>query len=659
MNTLNIILLFVYISLSHCEDWKYIKHAFQSSNNINNIEWECSKACILNDNCYGWSLVHGDIELGYVNCYLESKIMTKIIDDIPKAFINNRHLLIREVKSIQSVQRIQERLNFFGNIQTAYYSPYRVPIDNTDVIDYDEFDDEFYIFNEEDLLDLTQDTSFQQVSHLINGPVVTSSSTLLSYQQQFFRGCKYSISLWVWIWKKKKSSPVGQEEIIFSTRESDLRNVDDEHISDEIFPSILFNVGSHPERLFFSISKDKYGGYLGFFPNFNVRFNEWMHLTLTIDDNIMGAYINGKLIEQVLLNHDQSGGRHYCPYYPSSPMPLKKPQFNNSFSILNASSINKIKYNTNNTILQIGSNKGLTTLTGMFQSFFVVRNSSLSEVAINILMEETYPAPMPTFDKLLKHYGIFSLDNFCPISWENDYFIMAQWGVCPDIVCGSICLDPRFLLGIPLGNLKFDDYDSNDDINEALSKNISTLSIEEISNLLDENIKEIGLEYIIESAVDDDFEELSLNSLDKIDMQISDVYADIKKNLHEFEMEYNISLNDSIISFVNLSDQSSSTGYYSPFNFEFPKRIKLNNQSNNNEINNEIKNNNINGSNFYNISTSFQFINNLFYQIKSTLIFYNILSNDSILIKREEESQSSIMTKKEKKKKTRRRNIYF
>jgi hypothetical protein len=115
---------------------------------------------------------------------------------------------------------------------------------------------------------------------LLAGPVATDSSTMINFEQHFVRGCSYTVALWIWIWKSKRLGSVNQpEHVVFSTRETFPRLLE----AEAVLPSIVFNTGLHPERFFFSATRDDYGHYHGFWPRFDIRYNEWMHVALTLD----------------------------------------------------------------------------------------------------------------------------------------------------------------------------------------------------------------------------------------------------------------------------------------------------------------------------------------------------------------------------------------
>jgi hypothetical protein len=67
--------------------------------------------------------------------------------------------------------------------------------------------------------------------------------------------------------------------VIFSTRELYPRLSE----AEALLPAVIFNIGRYPDRLFFGATKDDHGHYHGFWPHVDMKFNEWMHVAVTVE----------------------------------------------------------------------------------------------------------------------------------------------------------------------------------------------------------------------------------------------------------------------------------------------------------------------------------------------------------------------------------------
>lgn len=170
---------------------------------------------------------------------------------------------------------------------------------------------------------------------LILNTIATDSTSVISFPQHFFRGCSYTISLWVWMWRSKKQSY--QESSIFTTR-SVYPPLDE---LSSLFPTVLTNVGLHRNRFFFSIVKDHEGFYSGFSPKGSeVKYHEWTHIAMVIKDNLVEIYINGEYIDYVIAF--SSTVTQSCPYSTILVNNVSDKRQPDQFS-----------ENVNNTILQV------------------------------------------------------------------------------------------------------------------------------------------------------------------------------------------------------------------------------------------------------------------------------------------------------------------
>ena len=315
---------------------------------------------------------------------------------------------------------------------------------------------------------LKSDKGFVVAQTLLSGPVAFDSTTLLNFPQHFVRGCSYTISLWLWLWKTdalESRFRHRRESIIFSTNRVDSRSVSTEY--EPLFPSIIYNLYSKPGKLFFSSTKDENGDYSGFFPDFDIKYNEWMHITLTATNDDVAAYINGKYMSHTRAVPSKMK-QQKCPYYnftgrDSMENILQDQNILKNQNTPQDQNILKDQYTPQdqnvsmkiakdatafNTILQVIGQREGPANPGMMQDLTVIRGLALSEDHVKQLMNVRTPVTPPTLKKLLRLHGVHTLEGYSVLSWENDFYRMIEWGFCPTSVCGPICLTEKFLLGL-------------------------------------------------------------------------------------------------------------------------------------------------------------------------------------------------------------------
>lgn len=268
--------------------------------------------------------------------------------------------------------------------------------------------------------------------NLVSNPIATDSSTIISFPQHFSRGCSYTISLWVWIWRPK--NPYVHEISIFTSRPV-FPSLDDQL---PLLPAIIANVGSHPDRFFFSLSKDSLGFYTGFTPlGADIKYNEWVHLSLTIFDNLLKVYINGAYIDYLVGFSPSAVG--LCPYdslFVSTEIEASNDSFYGQY-------LNSLM---NNTILQVMGNRGLPSTVGMVQDVWVIRGAALSAEEVQMLVKARPPFKSRSLQQLLRIFDVSSFEDICVRPWQDDFYLSIEWGVCPISVCGQMCIDEAFLL---------------------------------------------------------------------------------------------------------------------------------------------------------------------------------------------------------------------
>jgi hypothetical protein len=310
--------------------------------------------------------------------------------------------------------------------------------------------------------------------------IAIDSTSLINFPQHFMSGCSYSIFLWVWIWRRK--NPTDNFEAIFSTRELSESNPQhfDKQTGTPLLPSVLFNVGEHPDKFFFAASKDANGYYLGTWPKkgANVKYHTWMHIAVTVQNNVLNIYLDGAFLDYInvpfpTVPYKNQKFLHKCPYhlddmiYPqknnnkqeniASDAELNSNSSNNDFGNYNNNNIDidnnndsfhikndKLSSFVNNTIIQLGGVRGSKSTVGMVHDFVIVRNKALSASQIKKLIQKRPPPYLPTFKKLLPMYGVYNFDDFCPLKWKKNPYLLWTWRICPEEVCGEICFHESF-----------------------------------------------------------------------------------------------------------------------------------------------------------------------------------------------------------------------
>ena len=291
---------------------------------------------------------------------------------------------------------------------------------------------------------LRSDKGFVGAQTLVSGPVAFDSTTLLNFPQHFVRGCSYTISLWLWLWKTdvvENRFKYRRESIIFNTYRVDSGAVSPEY--EPLFPAIIYNLRSKPGKFFFSTTKDEKGDYSGFFPDFDIKYNEWMHITLTATNDDVSAYINGKYVSNTRAVPSKMK-QQSCPYYNFTGGDA-------SDNILQDQNVSmKVTKDATalNTIFEVIGQRDGPANPGMMQDLTVIRGLALSEDHVNQLMNVRTPVTPPTLKKLLRLHGVYSLEGYSVRNWEKDFYRTIEWGVCPISVCGPVCLPEKFLLGL-------------------------------------------------------------------------------------------------------------------------------------------------------------------------------------------------------------------
>eukprot|EP01042_Synura_sphagnicola_P006603 gene6603-8441_t len=75
----------------------------------------------------------------------------------------------------------------------------------------------------------------------------------------------------------------------------------------------------------------------------------------------------------------------------------------------------------------------------------------------------------PMMPSLMRLNGIFSLENYCVKLWNYNFYLLIEWGICPESVCGEVCIEEKFLLGLTQGKRRSKVSRSADNIRRTAS----------------------------------------------------------------------------------------------------------------------------------------------------------------------------------------------
>jgi TPR repeat protein len=298
---------------------------------------------------------------------------------------------------------------------------------------------------------------------LVKDPLVVSADLTIKFPQHFYRGCAYTISSWMYLYRPAKKN---YETVIFTTSTLsgtpggwEPEDAEKTTLPPAMLPFILTGVGEGDDkhRFFMGLTRDGTGQYHGFWARSGapVPYEEWFHLSLTIaEDNTVSLYMNGELLGSTLTHYEvgpklpngSQKQRYLCPYNRKVEESDIEP-----FESLN-------EYQNNSALFLLNSHNNVVTSTsGLIQHALVVRNHGLSQKMTHRLRQSTKPPQTTFLTHLLRSYGHYSLEGLCPlVPFEHHdaldslkfFYLELSWGLCPQQVCGPVCVSPQFLLGI-------------------------------------------------------------------------------------------------------------------------------------------------------------------------------------------------------------------
>lgn len=255
---------------------------------------------------------------------------------------------------------------------------------------------------------------------LVKNRIAMNDQILSNFPRTFFGGCSYTLSIWVWL-KKRNSEKAKETHAIFTTT-----NISPSILKHEsILPTILYNTYRNSDKFFFAPKVGPEGDHLGIWAG-EVVYDEWIHLAISVNNNIMMLYQNGQFLDFLKLDTIKS-----CPAWNYEAMIIKCTNSSSTTPYLMP------RLQIANTILNIGkTDYPLINMHGLIENFVIIDNYAMSTNDINQLMEKTRPQENQFFHQLYDYY-----DDFCWISYENNFYLQLSLKICPDNVCGKFCLN--------------------------------------------------------------------------------------------------------------------------------------------------------------------------------------------------------------------------
>lgn len=289
---------------------------------------------------------------------------------------------------------------------------------------------------------------------LLSGPQVIDSSSLLNFQQHFTSQCAYTVSIWVWIWRPRGGETA--DKVVFTTKEVYPRV----GRLPALLPAIVYNIGAQPDQFFFAAAQGRgTRDYLGLHRG-RVRYHQWIHLALTVEHNTLYAYQDGELLDGVAYGPSEIEPLNKCVYDTNMHLRTssdrkatvsgeKTRRVSSGEAFYDSLIRDPFAAHVNNTVLYVGSQPhslGRHSTVGMVHGLVVLRNRALAPAEMRALSERTRPPALPHLQTLLREHRIPSLEGLCPIEVGGDWYMQREWGLCPEAVCGPLCVDDNIYL---------------------------------------------------------------------------------------------------------------------------------------------------------------------------------------------------------------------
>jgi hypothetical protein len=82
----------------------------------------------------------------------------------------------------------------------------------------------------------------------------------------------------------------------------------------------------------------------------------------------------------------------------------------------------------------------------MFQNFYIQDGCThLNYETAGVLMNMTRPKSDKLY-RLMREYGKYSLEGFTILDYRRTYYRDIDWGLCPEVICGEVCVEKTFFL---------------------------------------------------------------------------------------------------------------------------------------------------------------------------------------------------------------------
>jgi len=270
--------------------------------------------------------------------------------------------------------------------------------------------------------------------------------------------------MWLWLWRPnmKKHSNIAK----LLVRVSDIDPMNSNKANDGMQPvtfHIVTNIGDTSRQDYMLLRLDNYDDVT---PNTlwlsEVRYLEWMHLTVAVHEHLMKVYMDGQLVGTI--ETAKAGSLSECIY--RSNMIITTTEVSNLSSSSSSSSAAAVvdeqssfsKFNRslllnpwsvypNNVAIQVlGVPGGAHSHIGMVSNLMVVTNHACDEKQIGTFMNNTTPPSSLKIRKQLQMFGMLSREDFCPIPLSGDFYLMWEWKMCPVQVCGNVCFNDNIFI---------------------------------------------------------------------------------------------------------------------------------------------------------------------------------------------------------------------
>ena len=282
------------------------------------------------------------------------------------------------------------------------------------------------------------------VDRLLEGPLATSKSSYVNFPRKFYKGCSYTISMWVWLYQTEPSfdKKLGRtkEFSVFSTRPS-LPTFDD---YEALLPAVMFNIGHKKGNYFFSSTKDEFQDYKGAWGD-EVKYHEWTHVTIVFSPSSFTPYINGKQVREEVTMDTTT-----CPFVELVDMDSRsveeKEDLLEDLGYVADNETDRYQYLPHNTIFDLSIAKKSSPLFGIFQEVDIFSGIELSSSLVELLYDSSRSRvgnSLPTLSRLVRNFktrgGRYRHSSEV---LSNEYAMVALYGGLPTgRIYGDVCVE--------------------------------------------------------------------------------------------------------------------------------------------------------------------------------------------------------------------------